>query len=240
MNFHRQTTLSLLLPTLLFGWMGTLSAGEDVATVELRFLGPIKPNLLSLEIDSGRLELASQRPYESSAIDHYKYDEDGNHWIYRGLRKIGTLVEKPKPTIMPLDRRIGLRIPVETLDNPESYRLFSSTDPNYSPGITPISVGRKTEPSNMGMGETKLLAAHAHTLYLQLPKPLVEGAKYELHLPTMGGTTLPPASFTFDSMKMRSEAVHVNHLGFRPQEPKAALISLWAGSGRRHSAVWLV
>ena len=232
MNSHRQTTLSLLLTTLLFGWMGTPSASEDTATIEIRFLGPIKADLLSLEIESGKMVLASQRPYESSAIDHYKYDEDGNHWIYRGLRKIGTLIEKPKPTIMPLDRRIGLRIPAETLDNPDNYRIFSPTDPNYLQGTNPLSVGRKTEPSNMGMGETRLLETHIHTLYLQLPKPLVEGAKYELRLPTMGRTALPPASFTFDTMKMRSEAVHINHLGFRPQEPKTALISLWAGSGR--------
>jgi endoglucanase len=68
-----------------------------------------------------------------------------------------------------------------------------------------------------------------HFLYLELPKPLKTAKKYTV---AFVDGPFDARTFTFDPSGLRSEAVHVSHLGFLPDDPaKAAFLSCWMGTG---------
>jgi endoglucanase len=68
-----------------------------------------------------------------------------------------------------------------------------------------------------------------HVTYLKLHKALKKGKKYIVGAKGLG---IPVQSFVFDPARLRSEALHVSHLGFRPDDPaKVAFLSCWLGSG---------
>ena len=53
-------------------------------------------------------------------------------------------------------------------------------------------------------------------MYLKLDEPLSEGRRYTL---SFRGKKVDPFDFTFDPTRLRSEAVHVSHVGFHPEDP---------------------
>ena len=91
---------------------------------------------------------------------------------------------------------------------------------------------RKTKPSDFARVETwPFQAPLRHVIYLKGPKPFQEGKRYRIRF---ARGTLPEQAFVCDSARLRSEAVHVSHLGFRPDDPaKVAFLSCWLGSGGR-------
>jgi len=46
---------------------------------------------------------------------------------------------------------------------------------------------------------------------------------------------LEPVQFYFDDEALRTEAIHVNLLGYTPDEPKVAYLSAWLGDGENHT-----
>ncbi len=107
--------------------------------------------------------------------------------------------------------------------------LQSDEDPDYLKGAAPLKVFRKTKPTDLLRIEKELVAPLEHTLYLKLPKALKTGKKYKIaFIPAK----FAEQTFTYEPEKMRSEAVHISHIGFRPDDPvKIAFVSLWMGSG---------
>lgn len=119
-----------------------------------------------------------------------------------------------------------------------NWTITSSQDSNYSgSGQNPQKCYRK-----------KKLSGHAqldwsgndfnydHTydqwIFLELPNSLQQGAAYSLSIHPAINSDTPSASFTFDVYTHRSEAIHVNLVGYAPQAPhKAADLYYWMGSG---------
>ena len=67
-----------------------------------------------------------------------------------------------------------------------------------------------------------------HWYCLKLPAPLKPGAEYTLDVGQHG----LKETFVFDPSRLRSEAVHVSHVGFRPDDPaKIGFLSYWSGTG---------
>ena len=68
-----------------------------------------------------------------------------------------------------------------------------------------------------------------HTVFLELPYNLKQGKTYAIDFK---GNSLKDIKFTHDLQTTRSEAVHVSHLGFTPNDPaKVAFLSTWMGNG---------
>ncbi|MEL6856404.1 MAG: glycoside hydrolase family 9 protein, partial [Cyanobacteria bacterium J06607_13] len=96
---------------------------------------------------------------------------------------------------------------------------------------TPSTLFFKSHPTDMARQDSHENAqwAMAHTVYLQLPQSLSPGQSYEIHLPE---SDRPPILFDYEPMSTHSEAVHVSHLGFDPQNPvKVGFLSTWMGTG---------
>lgn len=73
-----------------------------------------------------------------------------------------------------------------------------------------------------------------HRIYLKLGQPLRPGHTYRLRYPIAqaGDETQAEITFRYEPRRDRSEAVRINQVGFRPDDPvKVGYLSEWAGSG---------
>ena len=96
--------------------------------------------------------------------------------------------------------------------------------------MSPVAIYRKSKPSDFGRHfGWPYVAPVRHVIYLKLPAPLKPGRSYKL---AFGDNRFATQTFRHDPASQRSEAVHVSHVGFRPDDPgKRAFLSCWLGSG---------
>ncbi len=128
-----------------------------------------------------------------------------------------------KVVIAPLD--------VVLASKPEQYKVASAGET-----FQPVSIARKSKGTDFAWFVDSWVDGRAvntrpdhtkeHWLYLHLPKPLREGQTYTVSTPTGA------ADLTYRSTSSRSEAVHVNLLGYVPAAPKKfAYVYHWMGDG---------
>lgn len=122
---------------------------------------------------------------------------------------------------------------------PTAWTLTCAGDPAFATGVHPTQVGRKTKGTDFawmvqGWDQAANRAlnhdpdhASDHWLYLQLPHALTPGRTYAIAAPSVPG--IGDLTLAFDPRKSRSEAVHVNLLGYVPDMVKYAYVYHWMG-----------
>jgi len=131
--------------------------------------------------------------------------------------------------LTPWDRIKGDPLLEFAADDPANFLIQSSKDPNFVQPVQPTAVHRKSRPLHWAQGSAEV-ASH-HTLYLRLPKPFVSDNDYVIRFPKLN-TETSESHLTWNSGKVRSDAVHVNQIGYRPDDPlKRAFVSCWLGTG---------
>lgn len=137
-------------------------------------------------------------------------------------------------------------------DSTATFTITSADDPNYATARQPTQVGRKSKATEFTMtcdawdNATQSCVAvnpdhtKEHGLYLTLPHALVPGRTYTVAW--TGSLAVAPASatFTFHPDTSRSEAVHVNLLGYSPSAPgRYGYLYHWMGTrGSLDLAAW--
>jgi endoglucanase len=126
-----------------------------------------------------------------------------------------------------------------------NYTIASTNDPNYSVGKNPVDLGRKTKGTefsgicqgwgfipyfnDIGCINTDPDHVKEHWVYLYLPDALVSGVTYTLTLNSLA-TNGNTYTFTFDEKILRSDAVHVNMIGYSTNAPqKYGYVYAWLG-----------
>jgi endoglucanase len=122
-----------------------------------------------------------------------------------------------------------------------SYSIASADDPAYRDPRQPIDVGRKSKGTDFGWlceawdrKAQRCVNTHPdhteeHWLYLTLPLPMRRGKTYTVSTSALA-TNRRTWTIRFDESAVRSEAVHVNLLGYVPSAPrKYAYIFSWMG-----------
>jgi endoglucanase len=208
----------LILPVAL----GGCSAQEPAPKVTL--ICAVAPDVVCVKTQSGEAVFGTQHPYEPQPGDRVEEPEH-HRWVFRQGKCIGALAGAEQKVIRDMDRVIGARLDPAALSQAGGYRLVG-------PGgaeIAATAVHRKSKPTALARTAPWAFESPVeHTIYLQLPAPLTAGAAYTLQLP--GG--LPEQTFRHEPSRQRSEAVHVTHLGFRPDDPaKVGFLSCWMGDG---------
>ena len=119
---------------------------------------------------------------------------------------------------------------VDTVSAAGSWTLSSDDDASYGPdGRAPVTVHRKAKVNGTTHDWEYALD---HQVFLRLPEPLKPGARYTLRVAAGTGSDRDAVMFSFDPEQSRSEAVHVNLIGYTPGSPvKAADLYLWLGDG---------
>ena len=129
--------------------------------------------------------------------------------------------------------------------NPDAAGWTVSSSDDASFGSVGVKVSRKSKPMYV---DHTLTAELEHWIFLHLSRPMKQGCTYMVRIPAGTGSDTSEASIRYDVWNCFSEAVHVNILGYSPQEEhKSADLYLWLGDGgaRDYSAfegkkVWLL
>jgi endoglucanase len=192
-------------------------------------VGLVAPDIIGITIHAGHAEYGRQIPYKPHPNDRVDR-KTHQRWVRRGGEFLGSLVGKDEKLLYTPDRRVGPTLDTAWADRPDSYRISSPDDPAFHEPTRPTAVHRKSKPTDFARVDAwRMEAPMEHVLYLRLPKPLTVGKRYAI---TFSGQRLAEQSFQLDPATLRSEAVHVSHLGFRPDDPvKVAFLSCWLGSG---------
>jgi endoglucanase len=192
-------------------------------------IGTVAPNTIGITVQAGRVEYGRQVPYERQAGDELR-EQGKEREVWREGKFLGWLVGKEGRLVYTEDALVGEPLDTAWADRPGNYAVKSADDPDYAVGASPAAVHRKSKPSDFGRWRGwPYRAPVRHVIYLVLPRPLKEGARYSV---SFGEGKLADQSLLYDPATTRSEAVHVGQTGFRPDDPaKVAFLSCWLGSG---------
>ena len=155
---------------------------------------------------------------------------DEGHVIHH---KRGMARSDERVIVHPLDAAAASR--------PASYRISSTDDPFYARPRIPGSISRKSKGTDFAWFADRWENGHAvntrpdhakeHWLYLRLAAPLVRGKTYTIDTGKLASNG-QRWTLCFDEQRVRSEAVHVNLLGYVPTAPsKYAYVYSWMGDG---------
>ncbi len=122
---------------------------------------------------------------------------------------------------------------------PQNYRITSVDDAAYGQPQYPTAVGRKSKGTDFAWFVDKWEDGHAvntrpdhakeHWLYLMLPQPMQRGRTYTVATGRLASNGRQ-WTLLFDENSARSEAVHVNLLGYVPSaSQKYAYVFHWMG-----------
>jgi len=141
------------------------------------------------------------------------------------LQPLGVISPDGKWVQIP-PRAVGADLEKSTLEAPAAYEIQSSDDPAFATPVKPVAVYRKSKPNSPLTNGTLL-----HRLYLKLPAALKEGATYTVRFKAIN-TREETVAYKHDTRVVRSDAVHVTQVGYRPDDPfKRGYLSIWLGTG---------
>jgi hypothetical protein len=133
--------------------------------------------------------------------------------------------------------RYGTALNTANAGLPANWSLVSSGDPNYGTARNPTNCYRKSKLNGMAQMEwtgSDFRYEHTmeHVVFLKLPFSMVQGRTYTLTISGNTNTDATTRTFTYDIFNSRSEAVHVNVVGYYPSTGiKAADLYAWLGDG---------
>ena len=214
--------------------MGGLAASDDHGgTPYVAHIGLVAPEILGVTIREGAIEYALQEPYVPEDGDIIHENDFPHRWVIRDGQFIGALAGAEDTILYPSDIVISSGLDHASLQQREAYVLLRSSNKPDEDGKQARVVYRKTRPHDKGrMVPWEFKAAYTHTVYLVFDEPLREGESYRL---SFDGLPLEPVAFTVDATQLRSEAIHISQIGFRPDDPaKVAFLSCWLGDGGGH------
>lgn len=115
------------------------------------------------------------------------------------------------------------------------YNVTSPDDTNYAEARNPSDVGRKSKGTDFTMSSIwtpdwqSKSWAQEHWIYLFLPSGMQHGKNYTLDTGTLA-TGKNSFSFVFNESELRSEAIHVNQVGYLPDaRKKYGYVYHWMG-----------
>ena len=121
-----------------------------------------------------------------------------------------------------------------------NWKISSDYDPTYATPHLPTKCYRKSKINGMGQYSWNMATNDynyetpmQHQIFIVLPAPMKENCGYKISIDSKTGTDRTSANVTFDIFNSRSEAVHVNTVGYsRSETVKSADVYLWMGDGK--------
>ena len=199
---------------------------------KLQAVYTVAPDILAFTVQAGTVRLGGLTKYAPQTGD--KQVPHGGHEVHleRDGKEIGWLIGPTHEHLVTFEKLEGDPLLDFVADDPQTFTISSKDDAAFSGGIKPAAVYRKSKPNDWAQVDDRV--AVLHTVYLKLPQPLTEGKHYEINVGDLNINTAE-ISFSPNAAKVWSEAIHINQVGFRPDDPiKRAFLSVWLGSGGAH------
>jgi len=131
-----------------------LSTGMEQNPPQISNMAVVAPDVLCIEIDECRILPIRQIPYIADQTDVVLergttgLGEKRVMYVVRNGFPLGSLVDIDRKTIMLFERIVGKHLNTNIADTTASYSISSPSDNNYSNGLKPAKVWRKTKPTN--------------------------------------------------------------------------------------------
>lgn len=187
------------------------------------------PDIMALQIQAGHVLPTRLVTYTPQPGDEVKTHDNGM-FLTRGGQEVGYLIGPKHDGFVAFESFAGDPLLTAEADDPTNYTIRSADDTAYAQGMEPAAIQRKSKPDDWQQPAHTGIAMR-HIVYLTLPKPLTPGKTYTVTLAKVNVQT-PTVRLAFQPDSVWSESVHVNQVGFRPDDPrKRAYLSLWKGSG---------
>lgn len=203
-------------------------------TPEVTHVSLVAPEILSLTIEAQRTIPATMTKYEPQPGDEKQLEtaSDGSvrqATLLRQGKRIGRLRGKDLDWLFTDERLEDDPLLEFITESPENYMIRSSDDPNFADPVKPVAVYRKSVPRDVvlpgGQHPTR------HRIYLKLPSSVQVGKTYSIHVAAVN-VKVNDLVFPANLQNVRSESIHVNQIGYRPDDPvKRAFLSIWLGTG---------
>ncbi|MEM6253477.1 MAG: glycoside hydrolase family 9 protein [Cyanobacteria bacterium P01_D01_bin.156] len=205
-------------------------------SIKVEHVSTVRADVIALHIKTGELIRGKQVPY----IKHGGHVANEDGWIFCGGEPIGKLLPADDDTIWLVDRYRGKKLNTAWADKNHNYQVITKDNQR----ITPTAVHRKSKISTtVQTGQWDFEWPMEHTVYLQLPAPLTSGQTYNIRFTN---DELKSTELVYRPENTRSDAVHVSHLGFHPNDPaKVSFLSTWMGDGKgldypENLSFWLI
>lgn len=202
---------------------------------EVTHVALVAPDLVTVVIDAQQVVLPKAGPYEARPGDVKRPEKAVADRAYplaklvRDGKEIGWLHGRELDYVTGFESMAGDPLLEFIADDAANYTITSTDDPAYGSARHPLAVHRKSIPTDW-ISPANLFPTR-HRLYLKLAHALTPGKSYTVTIAALNVRN-PSVQFTYDVKQLRSEAVHVNQLGFRPDDPgKRAFLSTWLGTG---------
>jgi endoglucanase len=195
------------------------------------------PEILAVTVEAQKIIQPTVTPYEAKPGDKITpemWPDDDKHGARRAVlerdgKRLGVL-QGPKLNFLTTDEMPeGDPFLEFTADDKSNYTITSHDDPLYMSGVKPTEVYRKTMPTDSQLpgGEHPT----RHRMYLKMATPFKANCTYTLKTQKLNVHN-PEHDFRTDFANLRSDSIHVNQNGYRPDDPyKRATLSLWMGTG---------
>ena len=150
--------------------------------------------------------------------------------LKRAGEKIAYIVGENENFMFTFDDYFGEELNQANANALANYTLVDNMGNEHNP----ILIHQKTKVTDSAHSNNSH-RSFEHVFYLKFANPLVENEKYTLKFSDLN-LNKDKVSYVFSSDKVRSEAIHVSQIGYRPDDRvKRAYLSLWKGTGGAHS-----
>jgi len=131
------------------------------------------------------------------------------------------------------------RLVTSLADNTTTFMLSSEDDPDFEAVVNPVKTSRKSKGTEFvrdapwggtSFDPTSKPWASEHWIYLTFNKPLKSGKTYTLSTGALASNG-SEWTFVWHQDSTRSEAIHVNTIGYAGQAPKFGYLYQWMGTG---------
>ncbi|HBC87822.1 MAG TPA: hypothetical protein DCZ94_12780 [Lentisphaeria bacterium] len=203
---------------------------------EITHVSLVAPDIMSLTIDAQKIILPKISKFESLPDDVKKVEKfkDGvvkRAKVVRNGKELGYLQGKDLDWLFPYESYEGDPLLDFVADLAPNYTVSSKDDPAFAAGVKPAFVYRKSIPTNWQL-TGGLIFPMRHTMYLKLPAKIQPGKEYVISTELPLNVKNPTVAFKADLQNVRSETVHVNQIGYRPDDTaKQGFLSVWLGTG---------
>ncbi len=206
-----------------------ISSGLADASPKIEFIAMASPDIIEVVVHAGQVHVGRQVPYVKQTKDVIQ-EISHNRTLIRNGHRVGVLIGADSDVLRPYDTFSGDLLDTTWADSKASYWIESATDSRYQQKLHPVQVFRKSRPTGVARTDnwTFRTPIESH-LYLVLPHTLKLDVSYEI---SFERNQFSRQEFKYQPLSMRSESVHVSHIGFHPDDPaKVAFLSCWMGSG---------
>ncbi len=186
------------------------------------------PEVLALQIRAGRITPSRLLEYQAVAGDITNKE----HHLIRAGRDLGVLIGRTgkEDGLVTGEGFSGDPLLLAEADDTANYRVSSPDDPAFATPVAPAQIWRKSKADDWQQF-TQGGVVVVHRIYLRLTHPLIPGKTYSVSLGQVNADQAQ-ATLVFDPSKVWTEVIHVQQIGFRPDDPlKHAFLSWWTGNG---------